>query len=71
LAQALAYWRARGVDDPVPFALAEYYAGRGPVLRWEAPTAAEFQASITNPGVRRYIGRVVDYAGYYQARGKL
>ena len=71
LSQALAYWRGRGVDDPLPFALAEYNAGRGVALRWQAPTASQFQANITNPGVRHYIRQVTDYCEYYQARGKL
>jgi soluble lytic murein transglycosylase len=71
LARALTYWRAQGVDDPVPFALAEYNAGRGNVQRWRAPTAEEFRNRITNAGVRHYIRRVTDYYENYQARGQL
>src|SRR5262249_14669891 len=41
LAQALNRWKAR--DDPIPFALAEYNAGRRNVQRWvdEARTREE------------------------------
>lgn len=70
LAHALAYWRTQPVDDPVPFALAEYNAGRGTVLRW-APqgqklTAEEFLAKLPNRGVRAYIERVLDYYADYR-----
>jgi|GEM_PF-576226 len=63
LARSLAYWRAQGVDDPLPFALAEYNAGPGTAQRWRAATAAEFLNNISYPGVRRYIERVM---GYYE-----
>jgi len=67
LARALKRWRDK--DDPVPFALAEYNAGFGNVLRWlpngQATTAAQFQEAITFPGVRRYVDTVMElYAGY-------
>jgi soluble lytic murein transglycosylase len=71
LARGLNYWRGQGVDDPLPFALAEYNAGRGNVQRWRAPTAAAFRAQITHPGVRHYVARVLDYHAHYQARGRL
>jgi soluble lytic murein transglycosylase len=64
LARSLTYWRAQGVDDPLPFALAEYNAGPGVVQRWRAATAAEFLNNVSYPGVRRYIERVT---GYYEA----
>jgi soluble lytic murein transglycosylase len=67
LARSLAYWRAQGVDDPVPFALAEYNAGPGSAQRWRAATAAEFMNNISYPGVRRYIERVMGYYGTYHA----
>ena len=59
LARALAYWSDR--DDPVPFALAEYNAGRTHALRWaaEAEDAAAFMEAITYPGTRRYIRQVL------------
>ncbi|MBM3862183.1 MAG: lytic transglycosylase domain-containing protein [Verrucomicrobia bacterium] len=75
LAHALAYWRQQPLDDPVPFALAEYNAGRGTVLRW-APqgrpqTAAGFLANLPNRGVRHYIKRVLEYREEYQHAGRL
>lgn len=46
-------------DDPVPYALADYNAGRGNVLRWNQGAAATnsqvFLAQITFPGTRHYI----------------
>ena len=73
LAQALARWQNH--DDPVPFALAEYNAGAGRVLKWlpngAATTAGEFLAAITFPGVRRYLERITGYAESYRAAGQL
>ena len=75
LAQALAYWRQQAVDDPVPFALAEYNAGRGVVLRWAPPgqrlTAAQFLANLPHRGVRNYIQQVLQYRSEYQRAGRL
>jgi len=75
LADALSYWSSRSVDDPVPFALAEYYTGRGNVLRWAPPgrsmTAREFEEAIGNSGVLRYVQKVTVYWEQYQARGHL
>ncbi len=68
LARSLAYWRAQGVDDPVPFALAEYNAGPGMAQRWRAATAAEFMSNISYPGVRHYIERVTGYYEDYKDR---
>jgi soluble lytic murein transglycosylase len=56
-------------DDPVPFGLAEYNAGRGNVLKWlagdGATNSARFIARIAFPGTRAYvqtiIGRYQDY----------
>ncbi len=55
LARGLSYWAAR--DDPLPFALAEYNAGRSNALRWaeKAPDAAAFREAITYPTTGRYI----------------
>jgi soluble lytic murein transglycosylase len=68
LARSLAYWRAQGVDDPVPFALAEYNAGPGMAQHWRAATTAEFMSNISYPGVRRYIERVTGYYEDYKDR---
>lgn len=75
LAHALGYWRQQGVDDPVPFALAEYNAGRGMVLRWLPTTrpvlAATFLANLPHRGVRRYIQRVLAARDEYRQAGHL
>jgi soluble lytic murein transglycosylase len=46
-------------DNPLPYALADYNAGRSNVLRWakgEASTnSQEFMRQITFPGTRKYI----------------
>jgi soluble lytic murein transglycosylase len=75
LAHALEYWRKQPVDDPVPFALAEYNAGRGVVLKW-VPTgqthkAQEFVATLPNTQVRYYVQRVLGYYADYRAQGSL
>ena len=63
------------MDDPIPFALAEYNAGLGNVLRWlprgTGTTAEEFMQAITYPTVRDYITIVTDYRQQYQAAGNL
>lgn len=75
LAHALTYWRQQPVDDPVPFALAEYNAGRGTVLHWapqgQRQTAAQFLAKLPNRSVRNYIERVLEYHATYKADGRL
>ncbi len=56
-------------DDPVPYALAEYNAGRGNVLKWldgpAATNSAAFVRQIGFPSTRAYvravIGRREDY----------
>jgi soluble lytic murein transglycosylase len=73
LSRALRRWQDK--DDPVPFALAEYNAGLGNVLRWlprgTGTTAEEFMQAITYPTVRDYIATVTDYRQQYQAAGNL
>lgn len=75
LAHALAYWRTQPVDDPVPFALAEYNAGRGTVLRWapqgQPKTAVQFLNDLPDRGVRAYVRRVLDFYEDYKAAGQL
>jgi soluble lytic murein transglycosylase len=50
-------------DDPVPYALADYNAGRGNVLKWtkgEAATnSAAFIDQIGFPGTRNYVRSVI------------
>lgn len=51
-------------DDPLPYALADYNAGRGNVLRWmkgaAATNSAAFRESITYPGTREYINAITE-----------
>ncbi len=67
---AMALKRYQQTDDPVPYALADYNAGRGNVLRWNKGAAAtnsiEFLAQVTFPGTRRYIQNVVRRAEVYR-----
>jgi soluble lytic murein transglycosylase len=50
------------VDDPIPYALADYNAGRGNVLKWNSGAAATnstvFLAQIGFPSTREYIQQV-------------
>jgi soluble lytic murein transglycosylase len=50
-------------DDPLPYALADYNAGRGHVLRWNKgaaeTNAAAFVAQIGFPGTRNYVQTVI------------
>jgi soluble lytic murein transglycosylase len=73
LARGLRRWQA--MDDPIPFALAEYNAGPNSITRWmprgQATTAKEFVRAITFPGVRHYIEKITDYYEAYRANGTL
>jgi soluble lytic murein transglycosylase len=59
-------------DDPVPYALADYNAGRTHVLRWNkgqaATNAVTFLDQITFPGTRAYIQAVMKRRTRYQDR---
>jgi soluble lytic murein transglycosylase len=59
-------------DDPVPYALADYNAGRTHVLRWikggAATNASAFMDQITFPGTRRYIEAVMKRRERYRER---
>lgn len=73
LGRALKRWREK--DDPVPFALAEYNAGFGNVLRWlpqgQDTTAAQFQEAITFSSVRWYVESVMEFYYAYLSNGEL
>jgi soluble lytic murein transglycosylase len=76
LSKALEHWKAQ--DDPVPFALAEYNAGRRRVERWMGlanrdgkTSAAEFLTVMDFPGTRQYIEDVTERWRFYQKRGRL
>lgn len=70
LAKALKHWSDK--DDPVPFALAEYNAGRTRVKRWEKNSglgegfgAENLHSSMDFPATRAYVrsivGRYMDF----------
>jgi soluble lytic murein transglycosylase len=78
LSKALQRWNNR--DDAIPFALAEYNAGRSRVDRWiriamqksNGPVAAEtFQASISFPSTARYVRTILARYNFYKRRGPL
>lgn len=57
LARAIRYWQKK-VPDPIPYALAEYNAGRSNARRWadpENPNATHFLERITYPTTQKYI----------------
>ncbi|MCX6966578.1 MAG: lytic transglycosylase domain-containing protein, partial [Verrucomicrobia bacterium] len=72
LKKALVRWGAK--DDPVPFALAEYNAGRATVDRWIATTklggettAADLRTHIGFPSTRAYVETILKRRAYYAA----
>jgi soluble lytic murein transglycosylase len=60
-------------DNPVPYALADYNAGRTHVLRWNdgpaVTNSAVFFEQIDFPGTRGYIIETVDRFRHYHANG--
>lgn len=73
LKRALTHWAAK--DDPTPFALAEYNAGRTRVKRWvqdsgrgETAGAGDLQTAMDFPSTRSYISTIVDRYHYYMRR---
>jgi soluble lytic murein transglycosylase len=62
LARALDRWRQE--QDPIPYALAEYNAGRSNALRWAAQPGCEnprvFADRITYPSTRRYVADILN-----------
>jgi soluble lytic murein transglycosylase len=57
-------------DDPVPFALADYNAGRGNVLKWMKgaglTNSATFLDQVGFPGTRDYIRGVMERQRHYR-----
>ena len=55
--------RYEHTDDPVPYALADYNAGRGNLLKWNkgaaATNSAAFIAQIGFPGTKEYVKAVM------------
>jgi soluble lytic murein transglycosylase len=71
LGRALRHWS--GQEDPLPFALGEYNAGRSRVKRWsggELMTAQELDAAMDIPSTRAYIAAVRARYDYYRERGE-
>lgn len=76
LSRALERWK--GKADPVPFALAEYNAGRSRVDRWIAETqrgegakAEDLVAQIDFPTTRKYIEDITARHRFYRERGRM
>jgi soluble lytic murein transglycosylase len=75
LKKALTRWAAK--DDPVPFALAEYNAGRTNVDRWiaetklgEETTAADLRTHIRYPSTHAYVETILKRRAFYEAEAK-
>jgi soluble lytic murein transglycosylase len=62
--------RYAGSDNPLPYALADYNAGRGNVLKWtkgEAATnSAAFVDQIGFPGTKTYVEEVIARYEHYR-----
>ena len=75
LARALNRWPNKDPVERIPFALAEYNAGYGNVLRWlphgRDTTAAEFIDAISYPSVRGYVNDVMGNYEDYKALSQL
>ncbi len=76
LRRALDHWKAK--ENPLPFALAEYNAGRTRVDRWIAATnmgdqanADDLMGAIDFPTTRRYVEEVTRRMQFYKNRGRL
>jgi soluble lytic murein transglycosylase len=76
LSQALQRYGTK--DDPIPFALAEYNAGRRRVNRWigdtnlgNQATADNLRENISFPGTRKYVQSIMDRYQFYKKRGRM
>ncbi len=76
LRRALDHWKAK--ENPMPFALAEYNAGRTRVDRWIAATnmgdqanADDLLGAINYPKTRRYVEEITRRMQFYRDRGRL
>lgn len=62
--------RYKQADNPVPYALAEYNAGRGNVLKWRTGSAmtnsASFISQIGFPGTKAYVRAILKRYRHYQ-----
>lgn len=68
LSHALRHWSQ--TDDPVPFALAEYNAGRSHALQWVDPANPQdhsaFMERITFPTTRKYVEDIITQRENYR-----
>lgn len=67
LARALKHWSAQ--EDPLPFALGEYNAGRSRVRRWSGGamiSAEELDTAMDIPSTRAYVAAVRKRYEYYK-----
>jgi soluble lytic murein transglycosylase len=79
LSKAVQRWNSQ--DNAVPFALAEYNAGKSRVDRWvrtasqkrkgQPVTAESFQDSIDFPSTARYVRTILARFDFYKRRGPL
>jgi soluble lytic murein transglycosylase len=62
--------RYKQADNPLPYALAEYNAGRGNVLKWRAGSAMTNSTAFINqigfPGTKFYVRSILKRYEYYQ-----
>jgi soluble lytic murein transglycosylase len=62
-------------DDPLPYALAEYNAGRGNVLKWNsgpaATNSAVFIEQIGFPGTKAYVKSVLRHYAFYRLLNRI
>ena len=70
LAQALKHWDSQ--EDPLPFALGEYNAGRSRVKRWSGGaqmSARELAKAMDIASTRAYVAAVRNRYDFYRKRG--
>ena len=75
LGRAIKHWAHK--DDPIPFALSEYNAGRTRVKRWEKSSGdiAEFSAedlrsTMDFPLTKQYVASIIGRYQHYLKRGE-
>jgi len=72
LARSMRLWSQANVDDPIPFALAEYNAGRKNALKWVDPANPQdhtaFMDRITFPSTRKYVEVILAKREEYRSR---
>lgn len=75
LSRALSHWSSK--DDPVPFALAEFNAGRSRVNRWvkdsgqgQVAQASDLRSAMDFPTTKSYISSIQSRAAFYEKRGE-